>query len=315
MRLASFTANGGATFGIVVQDGVVDARRWLGGRFETLRSTLEAPDGVAALRALSQRAPDYEFSAVTWLPVIPRPRAVWAIGINYRAHSEETGLAAQKNPTTFLRTDRTLLGAGQPMRCPKLSTNFDYEGELAVIMGKAGRHIPIERALEHVAGYSIFNDGSVRDFQLRDSLNAGKNFDDTGPFGPWMVTSEEIPDPSKLTLSTRLNGLQVQHATTDTMIHSVPELIAYISQITRFEPGDVISTGTPAGVGLGRNPPLWMKPGDVVEVEISGEACCAAPWLRRSRRHDGPDTPRCAYGGRHDCTGLAHDSQESAPAG
>ena len=277
MRLASFTVGGGATFGVITGDGVVDARRWLGGRFETLRAALAAPDGIAALRPLSQRPPDHALSAVTWLPVIPHPGATWCIGINYRAHSEETGLAAQKNPSTFLRADRTLLGAGQPLRRPVVSDNFDYEGELAVIMGKAGRHIPAERALEHVAGYSIFNDASVRDFQLRDAVTAGKNFDATGPFGPWMVTADEIPDPSRLTLSTRLNGKQVQHATTDTMIHGVPELIAYISQITRFEPGDVISTGTPAGVGLGRKPPLWMKAGDVVEVEISGIGVLRSP--------------------------------------
>ena len=123
----------------------------------------------------------------------------------------------------------------------------------------------------------MFNDASVRDFQLRDSVNAGKNFDDTGPFGPWMVTAAEIPDPSKLTLSTRLNGQQVQHATTDTLIHDVPALIAYISEITRFEPGDVISTGTPAGVGLGRKPPVWMKSGDTVEVEISGIGVLRSP--------------------------------------
>ena len=142
-------------------------------------------------------------------------------------------MAAQKNPTTFLRADRTLLGAGQPMRRPKVSDNFDYEGELAVIMGKAGRHIPADRALEYVAGYSIFNDGSVRDYQLRDSVNAGKNFDKTGPFGPWMITTDDIPDPSKLTLSTRLNGQQVQHATTDTMIHSGPRCSSLTSRRSR----------------------------------------------------------------------------------
>ena len=277
MRLASFTAGGGATFGVVVQGGVVDARRWLGGRFETLRAVLEAPDGLAALRPLADRPADYALADITWLPVIPHPGAIWCIGINYRAHSAETGLAAQANPVTFLRADRTLLGAGQPLRRPKVSDNFDYEGELAVIMGKSGRHIPAERALEYVAGYSMFNDASVRDFQLRDSVNAGKNFDNTGPFGPWMVTADEIPDPSKLTLSTRLNGQQVQHATTDTMIHDVPALIAYISEITQFEPGDVISTGTPAGVGLGRKPPLWMKAGDAVEVEISGIGVLRSP--------------------------------------
>ena len=238
---------------------------------------LDALDGIAALRPLSQRPSNHALSDVTWLPVIPHPGTTWCIGINYRAHSEETGLAAQKNFSTFLRADRTLFGAGQPLRRPRVSDTFDYEGELAVIMGKAGRHILAERALEHVAGYSILNDASVRAFQLRDAVNAGKNFDATGPFGLWMVTADETPDPSRLTLSTRLNGQQVQYATTDTMIHGVPELIAFISQITRFEPGDVISTGTPTGVGLGRKPPLWMKVGDLMEVEISGVIVLRSP--------------------------------------
>jgi 2-keto-4-pentenoate hydratase/2-oxohepta-3-ene-1,7-dioic acid hydratase in catechol pathway len=153
---------------------------------------------------------------------------------------------------------------------PKVSHSFDFEGELAVIIGSTGRHITAQRALEHVAGYSCYNEGSIRDWQRHTSqFFAGKTFDRSGSFGPWMVTTDEIPDPSRLTLETRLNGQVVQHTTTDLMITGIPRLIEYVSTILPLVPGDVIVTGTPGGVGAKRTPPLWMKPGDVVEVEVS----------------------------------------------
>jgi 2-keto-4-pentenoate hydratase/2-oxohepta-3-ene-1,7-dioic acid hydratase in catechol pathway len=151
---------------------------------------------------------------------------------------------------------------------PKASTQLDFEGELVVIMGKGGRAIPADRALSHVAGYTCFCDGSVRDF-IKVSLITGKNFPATSPLGPWMVTADEIPDPSKLTLTTRLNGLQMQHSGTDMLMHDVPALIAYCSAFTPLAPGDIIATGTPEGIGARRTPPVWMKAGDVLEVEIS----------------------------------------------
>ena len=150
-----------------------------------------------------------------------------------------------------------------------MSDNFDYEGELALVIGKGGRHIAAERALDHMAGYTIFVDGSVRDYQ-KFSVTSGKNFPGSGPLGPWLVTADENADPSKLTLSTRLNGVQVQHSGTDKLIYSVPQIIAFCSDFTALSPGDVIATGTPEGVGHGRKPPLWMKPGDMLEVEITG---------------------------------------------
>jgi 2-keto-4-pentenoate hydratase/2-oxohepta-3-ene-1,7-dioic acid hydratase in catechol pathway len=154
---------------------------------------------------------------------------------------------------------------------PVVSDEFDYEGELAVVIGKGGRHIPAESALAHVAGYSCYNEGSIRDWQRHTSqFLAGKTFADSGSFGPWIVTTDEIPDPSKLALQTRLNGTVVQNTTTDLLITPVPELIAYISTICPLAPGDVIVTGTPGGVGAKRTPPLWMRAGDTVEVEISG---------------------------------------------
>ena len=152
---------------------------------------------------------------------------------------------------------------------PKVSDNFDFEGELALVIDKSGRHIAVERALEHVAGYTCFVDGSVRDYQ-KFSVTSGKNFPGTGPLGPWLVTSDEIPDPSRLTLMTRLNGKEVQRSPTDLLIYSIPQIIAFCSDFTALSPGDVISTGTPEGVGHSRKPPLWMKAGDTLEVEISG---------------------------------------------
>jgi 2-keto-4-pentenoate hydratase/2-oxohepta-3-ene-1,7-dioic acid hydratase in catechol pathway len=173
-----------------------------------------------------------------------------------------------KQPSMFIRLATTLTGHEGEMIRPAVSQSFDFEGELAVVIGRGGRHIPVARALEHVAGYTCFVDGSVRDYQ-KISVTSGKNFPATGPLGPWIVTADEIADPSRLTLVTRLNGQEVQKSGTDLLIHSVPQIIAFCSDVTPLAAGDVIATGTPDGVGHRRNPPLWMKAGDVLEVEIS----------------------------------------------
>jgi 2-keto-4-pentenoate hydratase/2-oxohepta-3-ene-1,7-dioic acid hydratase in catechol pathway len=169
----------------------------------------------------------------------------------------------------FLRLTNTLIGHEGEMIRPTVSQNFDFEGELAVVIGRGGRHIPMERALDHVAGYTCFVDGSVRDYQ-KFSVTSGKNFPGTGPLGPWMVTTDDIPDPTKLTLMTRLNGQEMQRSGTDLLIYSIPHIIAFCSDFTTLTPGDIIATGTPEGVGHRRNPQVWMKPGDVLEVEITG---------------------------------------------
>ena len=169
----------------------------------------------------------------------------------------------------FARFVDTLVGHEGEMIRPKISTHFDFEGELTIVIGRAGRYIRREDALDHVAGYTIMVDGSVRDYQ-KFSVTSGKNFPGTGPLGPWIVTTDEIPDPHKLTLTTRLNGKVMQHSGTDILIHDVPALIAFVSNFTALVPGDLIATGTPEGVGHRRNPPVWMKAGDVLEVEISG---------------------------------------------
>ncbi len=176
----------------------------------------------------------------------------------------------------FIRTQASIVAHGAGMVRPTISDNFDYEGELTVVIGRAGRLISQADALKHVAGYTCFNDGSIRDFQ-KHSTTSGKNFEASGACGPWIVTADELPDPSKLTLVTRLNGTEVQRSTTDLLIHSIPRIIEYISIITTLEPGDIIATGTPAGVGSRRTPPLWMKPGDTIEVDISGIGVLSNP--------------------------------------
>ena len=271
MRLMSFSTGATASYGVVNGDGVVDLGRRLGGRYPTLRSLLAGGEAaLAEARGLAGHAPDHALSAVTFLPVVPDAGKIIGIGLNYKSHvTEGAGREPPPFPRVFSRWNDTLLGHGQPMQRPKVSTHFDYEGELAVIIGKGGRHIPAASAMQHVAGYSIFHDGSVRDWQ-KQTTTSGKNFFASGPFGPWMVTADEIPDYTRLTLTTRVNGEQRQHASLSELIYTIPVLIEYCSKIAPLEPGDVIATGTPEGVASYRNPPAWLVPGDTVEIEIPG---------------------------------------------
>jgi 2-keto-4-pentenoate hydratase/2-oxohepta-3-ene-1,7-dioic acid hydratase in catechol pathway len=265
MKLISFDHRGRRSYGVVLGERVVDLGERLGARCPTLRSAIEAGIPHDALQGAASLA----LSELVLLPPIIDPPKILCVGLNYRDHAKEGGFEIPSVPSVFMRATNTLAGEGQPMLRPKQSTDFDYEGELAVVIGRGGRHIPEAKALEHVFGYTCFNDGSVRDFQFKHSLTSGKNFPTTGPLGPWIVTADEIPDPSRLTLTTRVNGKPVQHKGLDDMIFNVPQIIAYLSGWTQLEPGDVIATGTPEGVGFARKPPLWLKPGDAVEVEIS----------------------------------------------
>lgn len=204
-------------------------------------------------------------------PLIPRPGAVWCVGLNYEDHRLETGRPKADYPTLFTRFPACLLGHGEPLVRPAVSRQLDYEGELAVVIGRPGRHLSEAAALDHVAGYACFNDASVRDYQGHSSqFGPGKNFWRTGGFGPWLVSADEIPDPQDLPIETRLNGEVVQRSHTSRMTWPVRELIAYLSRITPLFPGDVIASGTPSGVGVARDPQVFLKPGDVVEVEIGG---------------------------------------------
>lgn len=269
MRLASAMHNGRATYGMVVGDRLLDLGRLIGAQYPDLRSLLAA--GPALVGQLREQVADIPLDEVTFLPVIPNPDKIFCVGLNYRSHVAETGRTESEKPAIFIRFAASQIGHGQPMLRPKVSSDFDYEGELALVIGKRGRYISRERALEHVAGYSCYNDGSLRDWQRHThQWTPGKNFPATGAFGPWLVTADEIPDPTKLELTTRLNGETVQNSSLDLLIFSIPEIIEYCSAWSELVPGDVIVTGTPGGVGFKRKPPLFMKPGDIAEVEISG---------------------------------------------
>ena len=268
MRIASYTMDRRASFGIVTAGGIIDLGR------RTSHADISAALAAGALPELAchaDAAPDFALADVRLLPAVPSPlRKVLCVGLNYRAHvAEAAGREVPENPRIFARLADTIIADGEPLWRPANSMHFDYEGELAVVIGKPGRHIPAARALEHVAAYTIFNDASVRDYQ-KHSVTAGKNFPHTGPLGPWLVTADEISDPAALTLETRVNGERRQHTGTGDMILSVQQLIEYISAFTPLAPGDVIATGTPEGVAHARKPPPWLVPGDVVEIEISG---------------------------------------------
>ena len=269
MRLLSFRHAGTSKFGAVVESGIVDLSARTQGRWSGLCEVLAAK-ALPELAALAKGATaDLKLADVELLPVIPDPEKILCIGLNYASHVGEVGRELPKVPSVFSRLHNTLVPAGGNIVRPKASIAFDYEGELAVIIGERCRHVPRARALSVIAGYSCFIDASVRDFQ-KHSVTAGKNFPATGPLGPWMVTADVVQDPQRLELTTRLNGNVVQRDTTDHMIFDVATIIEYLSTVTWLEPGDIIATGTPDGVGLGRKPPLWMKGGDKVEVEISG---------------------------------------------
>jgi 2-keto-4-pentenoate hydratase/2-oxohepta-3-ene-1,7-dioic acid hydratase in catechol pathway len=271
MKLVSFISAGRPSYGVVTGSGVIDLGRRLGDRCPTLRRLLAARALPEAERITRTAAPDFSLEDLELTPVIPDPDKIICVGLNYRDHVAETGRTVTEKPALFARFAVSQVGHLQPLVKPAVSDEFDYEGELAVVIGDGGRHIPAERALESVAGYSCYNEGSVRDWQRHTSQYlAGKTFAGTAGFGPWLATADEIPDPSRLMLETRLNGQIVQHARTDLMITSVPEQIAYISTVLPLLPGDVIVSGTPGGVGAKRAPPLFMRPGDVAEVEISG---------------------------------------------
>jgi 2-keto-4-pentenoate hydratase/2-oxohepta-3-ene-1,7-dioic acid hydratase in catechol pathway len=270
MRFASFLVAGKPSYGIVDGDHLRDLSHRVGDAYPGLRSLIASGRAGAIAVEHASGAPRYALNAVTPLPPIPDPDKIVCIGMNYARHAAEAGAKVPAHPSLFLRLTNTLVARGGDLVRPRASRDMDFEGELALVIGKPGRHIAREAALDHVFGYACFNDGSIRDFQLRHSVAAGKNFHATGGFGPWIVTADEIPDPAKLVLTTRVNGTEMQHESIADMIFDVPAIIAYVSTFTPLLPGDVISTGTPAGVGLGQKPPTYLSPGDVVELGIDG---------------------------------------------
>ncbi|MBP9947234.1 MAG: fumarylacetoacetate hydrolase family protein [Vicinamibacteria bacterium] len=270
MKLASFVKDGKITWGGVTGERLVDLAPKFGARFADLKAML-AGGGQVGLSPFIETGKDWmPLQVGQFLPVIPNPGKIFCVGVNYADHQKEMGRSKLEHPTIFLRFTDTLIGHGQAAWIPRISPAVDYECELAVIIGKGGRYIEAARALDHVAGYTCFNDISIRDWQRHTTqFTAGKNFPRTGALGPWMVTADEIPDPHSLSIKTRLNGKVMQDSNTSELIFKIPELIAYLSSFTPLSPGDVIATGTPSGVGFARNPPVFMKAGDTVEVEIA----------------------------------------------
>jgi 2-keto-4-pentenoate hydratase/2-oxohepta-3-ene-1,7-dioic acid hydratase in catechol pathway len=266
MKFASYELDGRASWGAVVGDTIVPLAT---PALPTLKAAIAAdalPQSEAGL-ALQAGVP---LAAVTWLPVIPEPGKIFCIGVNYEEHRVEMKRERVGHPTVFMRVADSQIGHGQPMLRPPESEQLDYEGEIAIVIGRGGRRIAEADAWTHIAGYAPYNDGSVRAWQRHTTQwTPGKNFSGTGGFGPWMVTRGEIADGEVLTLQTRLNGKVMQHATTDMLLFDIPSQIAYISSFTTLRPGDVIVTGTPGGVGARHEPPIWMKPGDRIEVEVS----------------------------------------------
>ncbi|MGM4903591.1 fumarylacetoacetate hydrolase family protein [Tardiphaga sp. 866_E4_N2_1] len=268
MKLASFQIGGKPTWGVIEGNDALDVGALLGDRFPDLKSVIAA-DALSVVRDAAGKAKRIPTADITWLPVIPNPDKILCIGLNYEMHRKETGRAEVDNPTVFGRFANSQTGHLTNIIRPKVSTHLDFEGELAIIIGKPGRYISQADAWSHIAGYACYNEGSVRDFQRHThQFTPGKNFPETGGFGPWMMTPDELGDVAPLRLQTRVNGQVVQDATIDQMIFDIPRQIEYCSSFTRLEPGDVIATGTPGGVGAKRTPPLWLKPGDIVEVEI-----------------------------------------------
>ncbi len=275
MKLLSFLAQGRETWGAVVGDGVVDLGKAMQ-QYATLADYIAAGAYLQAAEHVKGRAADAKLSDITYLPVIPRPEKIICAVRNYMDHHQEVLAAGMhrelsEQPPIFLRVWRSQCAHNQPIVKPDVSDSLDWEGELAVIIGKSGRNIPVDKAFEHVAGYSCYNDGSIREWQFHaKQIASGKNFESTGSFGPWMVTADEIAPNRQLKLEVRLNGETIQSSHTGHMIFNIATLINYASTIFTLMPGDVIDTGTPAGVGWSRKPPRFMKPGDVCEVEIEG---------------------------------------------
>ena len=270
MRLASYTHDGAPSFGIVTDRGIVDLRRRTG--FLSMLALI-AGDGLAAARAHASETPDVDSARVIWLPPVLGEK-LWCIGVNYAERKEEyrDQSAVPKYPSLFCRNPRSVVGHNTPVERPRVSTQFDYEGEIAIVIGKQGRHIPRERAFEHIAGLTLCNEGSVRDWLRHGKFNVtqGKNFDRSGSLGPWMVTADETDPRRPLELTTRVNGEIRQHDSTSRLIFPFDFLIAYLSTFATLVPGDVIATGTPTGAGVHRDPPAWLVPGDLVEVEVPG---------------------------------------------
>ena len=282
MRLVSYKSAGIDGFGGLDVQGLIPLTAEFGGRARSLKEIIALYSNAqiaAALSAVKARIP---LDTAEFLPVIPDPSKIFCIGVNYETHRAETGRERSGHPIVFVRVAGSQVGHRAPLVKPRVSDRFDYEGEIALVIGKGGRDIAEKDAYGHVFGYSCYNDGSVRDWQFHTTQWApGKNFEGSGAFGPWLVTPDELDPIETLKLETRLNGVTLQSAHVSEMIFSIPEQIAYLSTVVTLLPGDVIVTGTPGGVGVKRDPPIFMKQGDTCEVEVSGIGVLTNPVINQ----------------------------------
>ena len=273
MKLVSYKAAGRESFGAVGERGVVDLRRRMGPEFPTLRTVLAAGALARVADAAAGAAPDHGLDEIEFLPPVPLPEKIICVGVNYANRNKEyEGMDIPEWPSVFLRTPGSLVGHKAPILRPPESPQFDYEGEIALIIGTGGRRIAKDRALSHIAGLTCLNEGTVRDWTRHGKFNVtqGKNFDRSGAIGPWMATADGFKSFDGLRLTTRVNGEVRQDDTTASLIFNFAYLISYLSTWTRLAPGDVIATGTPVGAGVRFKPPRYLVPGDVVEVEVEG---------------------------------------------
>ena len=270
MKIGSYIYKGKTSYGVEVQDGIFDLGSRIGDKYPNLQILIRSFALAEANKLSSGKSPDFSQEDIIFLPLMPDNINIYCAGINYLDHIQETGRTRPEKPTLFLKTYQSMVGHLENLVCPSASEQYDFEGELAVIIGKPGKNIAKDNWEDYVAGYTILMDGSVRDFQ-KVSVDQGKNFYHSSSVGPWLVTRDECAsDFSELKLTTRLNSEVMQSSDAGKLCFDVPELISYYSKIVHFQPGDIIATGTPGGVGSRRNPPIWMKKGDQIEVEISG---------------------------------------------
>jgi 2-keto-4-pentenoate hydratase/2-oxohepta-3-ene-1,7-dioic acid hydratase in catechol pathway len=285
-RLATYSVNGSTRYGAMTDGGIVDLSARLGTKYPTLREVIVAGALTKLAEDAARLAPDHAPEAVTWLPPIPSPEKIICIGVNYPDRNAEykDGSDAPKYPSMFMRTPRSFVGHDTPLVRPRASVQLDYEGELVIVIGKAGRHIPESAALDHIAAITLCNEGTIRDWVRHAKFNVtqGKNFDATGSLGPWLVPYSQESQIADIRLATRVNGETRQDDRTSRLIFGFRYLINYISTFTTLVPGDVIVTGTPTGAGARFDPPRYLKPGDVVEVEADGVGVLRNPVVDES---------------------------------
>jgi 2-keto-4-pentenoate hydratase/2-oxohepta-3-ene-1,7-dioic acid hydratase in catechol pathway len=273
-RLATYSIDDAIRYGAVTDSGIVDLSARFAKEFPTLREVIAAGALMRLVDAAAGRAPDHALDAVTWLPPIPSPEKIICIGVNYPDRNAEykDGSDAPKYPSMFMRTPRSFVGHDTPLVRPRASAQLDYEGELALVIGKAGRHIAESAAFDHIAAITLCNEGTIRDWVRHAKFNVtqGKNFDSTGSLGPWIVPYADESQIADIRLTTRVNGETRQDDRTGRLIFGFRYLINYISTFSTLVPGDVIVTGTPTGAGARFDPPRYLKPGDVIEIEAEG---------------------------------------------